>query len=128
MIFYICQENLAKENKIMEKEEKEKILAQSREENKNGDEREQQYLYKGAYLATAVGFLLYGIISIVLSVLDRHSYEMNIVTFAMIGTMYTIFGMTTSKRKPLFLAAGIVCIAASVTALVAWILQLCGVI
>ncbi len=107
---------------------KEEILAKSREENKNGDEREQQYLYKGAYLATAVGFLLYGIISVVLAIYEKQSYEMNVVTFAIIGTMYTIFGLKTTKRKPLFLCAGIICITASAFALVCWILQLCGVI
>lgn len=117
----------------MENDEKEKtpskeeILAQSRAENKNGDEREVQYLYKGAYLATAVGFLLYGIISIVLAVLDKVSCEMNIVTFAILGTMYTVFGAKTTKRKALFLSAGIVCLASSVITAVCWILMLCGV-
>ncbi len=117
------KEKIEKE-KILSKEE---ILAQSREENKNGDEREVQYLYKGAYLATAVGFLLYGIISVVLAVLDKQSYEMNIVTFAILGTMYTVFGAKTTKRKPLFLSAGIVCLVASVGTMVCWILSLCGV-
>lgn len=105
---------------------KEEILSKSRKENKNGDEREQQYLYKGAYFATSVGFLLYGIITVVLAIFDKHSYEMNVVTFAIIGTMYTAFGLKTSKRKPLFLAEGIICIAASVVSLICWILQLCG--
>ncbi len=113
------------DDKILSKEE---ILAQSRKENKDGDEREQQYLYKGAYIATAVGFLLYGIISIVLAIFDKESYEMNVVTFAILGTMYTIFGAKTTKRKPLFLAAGIVCITASVATLICWILQLCSII
>lgn len=107
---------------------KEEILTKSREENKNGDEREQQYLYKGAYLATAVGFLVYGIISVVLAIFDKPSYEMNIVIFAILGTMYTVFGLKTTKRKQLFLCAGIISIAASVVATVCWILQLCGVV
>ncbi len=107
---------------------KEEILDRSRKENKNGDERENEYLYKGAYIATAVGFILYGIISIVLAVFDKVSYEMNIVTFAIIGTMYTVFGFKTTKRKPLFLAAGFICLTASVAMLICWILQLCGVI
>ncbi len=111
------------EEKVMDKEE---ILAKSREENKHGDEREEQFLYKGAYFATAVGFILTGIISVVLAIFDKVSYEMNIVTFAIIGTMDTIFGAKTSKRKQLFLATGVVSIAASVVALVCWILQLCG--
>ncbi len=108
--------------------DREKILEQSRAENKDGDEREKQYLYRGAYLATAVGFLLYGIISIVLAFLDkRMPYEMNIVTFAILGTMYLIFGIKTSKRKPLFLATGIVCLVSCLIALVCWILDLSGV-
>ncbi len=107
---------------------KEEVLDRSRKENKNGDERELQYLYKGAYIATAVGFLLYGIISIVLAILDRESYEMNVVIFAIIGTMYTIFGVKTTKRKKLFLAAGIVSLTAFVITLVCWILELCSVI
>ncbi len=115
-----------------EKEEiglsKEEILAKSREENKYGDEREQQSLYRAAYTSTAVGFFLYGIISVVLALLNKHSYEMNIVTFAIIGTMYTIWGVKSTKRKPLFLSAGIICIVASVVTLVCWILQLCGVV
>lgn len=102
-------ENNEKEEKAMDKEE---ILAKSREENKDGDEREKQFLYKCAYIATAVGLILYGIISVVLAFTDEMSYEMNIVTFAIIGTMYTIFGVKTTKRKPLFLAAGIVCLVA----------------
>jgi len=116
----------------MEKEEeknltKEEILAISRKENKNGDEREKQYLYKAAFTATAIGFILYGIISVVLAVLDKKSYEMNAVFFAMIGSMYFMFGLKATKRRPLYLAAGCVCIAASVVALVLWILGLCGV-
>ncbi len=117
-------ENDEKEEKALSKEE---ILAKSREENKNGDEREQQSLYIAAYIATAIGFLLYGIISIVLAILDKQSYEMNIVIFAIIGTMYTIWGVKTTKRKRLFLAAGIVSLAAFVTALICWILELCGI-
>lgn len=117
-------ENDEKENEVMSKDE---ILAKSREENKHGDEREQQSIYKAAYIATGVGFLLYGIINIVLALFDKHSYEMDIVTFAIIGTMYTIWGIKTTKLKPFFLAAGIVCIAAFVTSLVCWILQLCGI-
>ena len=117
-------ENDSKENKVMSKEE---ILAKSREENKHWDERELQSIYKAAYTATSVGFLLYGIISIVLALFDKFSYEMNIVTFAIIGTMYTIWGIKTTKRKPFFLAAGTVCVAASIASLICWILQLCGI-
>lgn len=117
-------ENDGKENEILNKEE---ILAKSREENKHGDEREQQSIYMAAYTATGVGFLLYGIISIVLALFDKYSYEMNIVIFAIMGTMYIIWGVKTTKRKPIFLAAGIVCIAAFVAALICWILQLCGI-
>ncbi len=108
--------------------DKEQILAKSREENKNGDEREKQYLYKGAYIATAVGFLLYGIISVVLAIFEKESFEMNIVTFAIIGTMYLIFGLKTTKRKPLFLAAGIVCLTTAVATMICWILQLCEIL
>ncbi len=117
-------ENDEKEEKQLSKEE---ILEKSRKENKDGDEREKQYLYKGAYFATCIGFLLYGIISIVLAILEKPSYEMNIVLFAIIGTMYTVFGAKTTKHKKLFLCAGIVCLVASVTTLVCWILMLCGI-
>lgn len=106
---------------------REEILARSREDNKNGDEMEKQYLYKGAFLATGVGFFLYGIISIVIAVLGSLSYEMNIVTFAIIGTMYTVFGVKATKRRPLFLSAGIVCLVTSLVTTVCWILRLCGV-
>ncbi len=106
---------------------KEEILAKSRAENKHGDEREMQSLYRAAYLATAIGFLLYGIINIVLAILDRHSFEMNIVTFATLGTMYLLWGIKTSKHKKLFLAAGIVCLATAIISSVGWILELCGV-
>lgn len=117
-------ENDGKEKEVISKED---ILAMSRKENRHGDEREQQSIYRAAYLATSVGFLLYGIISIVLALLDKYSYEMNIVSFAITGTMYTIMGIKTTKRKPLFLAAGLLCIAASVVNLICWILQLCGI-
>ncbi len=107
---------------------KEEILAKSRKENENGDEREQQALYRAGYAATSIGFFLYGIISVVLAALGRHSYEMNIVVFAIIGTMYTILGLNNAKHKRVFLTSGIVCILSSVTTLVCWILELCGVV
>jgi len=105
---------------------KEEILAKSREENKNGDERDKQCLYRSAFAATLIGFVLCGIVNIVLSILDRQSYEMNMVIFATVGSMYLMWGIKTSKHRPLFLGAGSVCIAASVVALIGWILQLCG--
>lgn len=117
-------ENDEQKNEGLSKEE---ILARSRAENKHGDEREQQSLYKAAYTATAVGFILYGIIAIVLAVLGKHSYEMTIVMFGIMGTMYTVWGVKTTKRRALFLSAGIVAISASVVAAVCWILEICGV-
>lgn len=120
----IAVENDEQKNEGLSKEE---ILARSRAENKHGDEREQQSLYKAAYTATAVGFILYGIIAIVLAVLGKHSYEMTIVMFGIMGTMYTVWGVKTTKRRALFLSAGIVAISASVVAAVCWILEICGV-
>jgi len=113
------------EKKTLSKEE---ILAQNRADNKNGDEREMQFLYKGAFFASAIGFCLSGIISLVLSFFDMESYEMNAVTFAIIGIMYTIFGVKTTKHKKLFLAAGIIGLIATAIFLTCWILQLCSVI
>lgn len=107
---------------------RDEILAKSREENKYGDEREQQALYRAAYAATAVGMFIYGIMSVVLSLMGRCSYEMNVVTFAIIGTMYTVWGLKSAKRRRLLLTAGIVCTVSSVTSLVCWILQLCGIV
>lgn len=123
------------ENKVLDVTEeenaqptREEILAISREENKNGDEREKQ-LYKSAIqIAYSVGSLLTGIIVLVSSVFDKVPAELMIIYTAMTGTMALYCGIKFTKRKRLFLACGGGLLAICVFFIVYWILGLCGVL
>lgn len=106
---------------------REDILAASRNENKNGDEREKQIYKSAIQVAYSIGFILTCVIMLVSSVMGRLSAELMIVYTGMAGTMGLYCGIKFTKRKPLFLACGAVCILACATFIVYWILQLCGV-
>lgn len=141
MILCDCKENLARrgameeENKDFDAREgkaeqptREDILAASRNENKNGDEREKQIYKNAIQIAYSIGFILTCVIMLVSSVMGKLSAELMIVYTGMSGTMGLYCGIKFTKRKPLFLACGAVCLFACAVFIVYWILQLCGII
>lgn len=108
---------------------REEILAISRKENKNGDEREAQALRKGYQLAFSVGVLLIGVIVLVKVILSgKMPAELWIVYMAMLATWSLYYSVKTGKHKGLFIASGTLSFIACVFWTVYWILQLCGVV
>ena len=107
---------------------REEILASSRQENKHGDEREQNINGKGMRLAYSIGILLIGIISLVNTiVLDKTPTEIWIVYMGMTAVWSLYYGIKVGKRRPLFLACGVICSITCVLFTVIWILELCGI-
>lgn len=107
---------------------REEILAISRRENKNGDEREAQNLLRATGLAYSVGLIVIGIIQIVNAIIDNEiPLELYMIYTAMTATMGLYCGIKTVKHRALFLACGAVCGVCSIIFTVMWILKLCGV-
>ncbi len=107
---------------------REEILAVSREENKNGDERERQYYGKANSLAFSVGLLIAGIVLLVEVNLDRRfPAEILLLTCAMQAVQSFVVAFGNRKFRKLYLTVGIVEAVLSVVFLVLWILQLCGI-
>lgn len=110
-----------------DKPTRDEILARSRAENRHGDERDN-HIYKSAIqIAYSIGLILTGIIMLVSSILGELPAELMIVYMGMTGTMGLYCGIRFTKRKPLFIACGVICLIASAFFTVYWILQLCGV-
>lgn len=108
---------------------RDEILEISRNENKNGDEREKQIYKSAIQIAYSIGIILTGIIMLVTSVLNRElPAELMIVYFGMAGTSGFYCGVKLTKRKPLFFAGGIICSMACLLFIIYWILRLCGVL
>lgn len=107
---------------------REQILAASRKENKNGDERDMQAYNKALQLAYGVGMICLSVIMIVnIIVEDMLPLEMWICFSAIMATQGLYYGIKTAKRKWLFLTEGILGVVCFIFFLVAWILKLCGV-
>lgn len=108
---------------------REEILAGSREENKNGDEREKQYFLKANSFACSIGLLLAGIIILVSSLVEeRFPVEVLLITTAMQSAQSFIAARGVRKTRKLYLTVGIAEAVLSVFFLVFWILMLCGVV
>ena len=107
---------------------REEILEMSREENKNGDEREKQIYKNAIQIAYSIGLILTGIILLVSSIIDKLPSELLIVYMGMSGATGLYCGIKFTKRRRLFLASGIICTITCVFFVVFWILELCGVI
>lgn len=108
---------------------REEILESSREENKQGDERDRDLYNKGMRIAYSIGVFLIGIISIVNTVvLDKFTAEVWIVYTGMTTPWAFYYGIKVGKRRPLFIACGVICGIACVFYIVYWILGLCGVV
>lgn len=108
---------------------RDEILAASRKENKNGDERETQTYNKALQLGYSVGFMCLALIMLVnIIVQDVLPVEMWISFSAIWATSGLYYGIkTNTKRRALFLTEGIFCSGTFIFFLVAWILRLCGV-
>lgn len=106
---------------------REEILANSREENKTGDERERNLYGKGLQIAYSVGLLVMCVVNIVNTiVLDRPPVELWIVYMSMTATSGLYYAIKVGKRRPLFLTCGIIGGIGCVFCTVVWILELCG--
>ena len=116
------------ENKEITQLSREEILAISREENKNGDEREKQIYKNAIQIAYSIGLIMTGIILLVSSIIDKLPSELLIVYMGMSGTTGLYCGIKFTKHRRLFLASGIICLITCVFFIVFWILGLCGVV
>lgn len=107
---------------------REEILEASREENKNGDERERQYFQKGNSAAFATALLVASAILIAAVIRDdRYPCEiMLLITASQAANSLIIFRGSVKTRK-LYLVFGIMFVILAVFFLVGWILQMCGV-
>ena len=108
---------------------REEILAMSREENKNGDEREKQFFLKANSFACSIGLLLAGVIILVSSLVEkRFPVEVLLLTTAMQSAQSFIAARGVRKTRKLYLTVGICEAVLAVFFLVFWILTLCGVV
>ncbi len=108
---------------------REEILAISRNENKNGDEREKNLYGKGLQIAYSIGVILIGVISLVNSiVVGKTPVELWIVYMGITAVWALYYGIKVGKHRPLYLTCGILCSIVCVLFTVYWILGLCGVI
>ena len=127
------EENEIKTVEVTEEEvtqpTREEILAISREENKNGDEREKQYFLKANSFALSIGLVFAGIIILVSSLVqNRFPIEVMLITMAMQSAQAFIAARGVRKTRKLYLVVGIAEAVCAVFFLVFWILQLCGVV
>lgn len=107
---------------------REQILAISREENKNGDERERQFYIKANSYAFSIGLLMAGLIILVSSLVEkRFPVEVLLITTAMQSAQAFIAARGMRKTRKLYLTVGIAEAVCAVFFLVFWILILCGV-
>ena len=107
---------------------RDEILAKSREENKQGDEREKIIYGKGLQIAFSIGIILIGIISLVNTiVVGKTPIELWIVYMGITAVWSLYYGIKAGKHRPLFLTCGIICSISFLFFTVTWILGLCGV-
>lgn len=111
---------------------REEVLRRSREENKNGDERELRNYKWGMMFAYGVGIILTSVIYLVsVCVLDRIPYELSAILFGMMAANDIAIGVAYGRKKKLrifYLCVGIFIALVAVYMLVMWGLQLGGVV
>ena len=119
------------ENKPVEEDvqlSREEILAASRKENRNGDERDSKIYLRGTQIALSVAMLLMGVIQLVCVFLNRAvPAELWLVYMGMLATWSLYYGIKSGKRRPLFISCGVLCSLVFAGFTTIWILQLCGV-
>ncbi|MDE7380483.1 MAG: DUF2178 domain-containing protein [Clostridia bacterium] len=108
---------------------REEILAMSREENKNGDERKKNIYKTASSLAFRIGIIIAIILSAVNLIVNKNDYKllpMYCVVFGMVAADSIYIGKK-EKKKGLFVC-GIIMAVMSAVLTVLSILGLCGVI
>ncbi len=107
---------------------RDEILASSRAENKDGDERERQQYGKANTLGFAVGLLVASVIIIVKVVMtDVFPAEILLLTCSMQAAQSIVIGATVRSKRKLYIIIGITEAILAVFFLVFWILQMCGI-
>lgn len=123
-----AEENIQATDTESEQLSREKILAISREENKNGDEKEKQFYVKANSIALSAGLLVAGILMIIsVAVQDRFPIEIVLITVTMQAVQSFGVAYGVRKARKLYLIVGICEAVAGVILLVLWILQMCGI-
>ena len=80
-------------------------------------------------IAYSIGVILIAVISLVNTiVLGETPVELWIVYMGITAAWSLYYGIKVNKRRPLFLACGIICSITCVFGTVIWILGLCGVV
>lgn len=107
---------------------RDEILEISRQENKNGDEREKQTYAKANSIGFAIGILVAGIIILVnVIVKDRLPIEVLLIVSSAQAAQSFITAHGVRKTRKLYLTLAIVMTVVSVCFLIMWILYLCGI-
>ena len=107
---------------------RDEILEISRQENKNGDEREKQTYAKASSIGFAVSLLIAGIIILVnVIVKDRLPIEVLLIVSSAQAAQSFITAYGVRKTRKLYISLAIVMTVVSVCFLVMWILYLCGI-
>lgn len=107
---------------------KEDILAASRKENKNGDERERQGMLSANSLAMSTGLLIGGIVMLVsVIVTGKLPIEIWLVIGGMEAVQFIGNAVKMSKQRVLYIVLSVLMCLCFISFVVLWILELCGV-
>lgn len=107
---------------------KEDILAASRKENKNGDERERQGMLTANSLAMSISLLVVAIVLIVsMFVKGEIPFEIMMIYTSILTTQSIVNAVKMSKLRVLYIFSGVTIGLGFIAFTVFWILELCGV-
>lgn len=107
---------------------KEDILAASRKENKNGDERERQGMLTAQSLAMSVGLFVIAIVMLVsLFVKGKLPCEILMIQSAIITTQSIVNAVKNSRYKALYIVSSVIVGLCFIFFALFWIVELCGV-
>ena len=103
---------------------KEQILEQSRQENKNGDERDRERLKYAPYVGFLAGAVMIFILEIVMMFLHKDYLHLVIIMCTMLSAQSIYQSFVVTKNKRLIRVAAIVTTVCTVGAIICWILTL----
>lgn len=107
---------------------KEDILAASRKENKNGDERERQGMLTAQSLAMSVGLLVVAIVMLVSTfVKGKIPFEIMMIYTSILTTQSIVNAVKMSKLRVLYIFSGVTIGLGFIASALFWIVELCGV-
>ncbi|MGN0807380.1 MAG: DUF6442 family protein [Candidatus Coproplasma sp.] len=107
---------------------KEDILAASRKENRNGDERERQGMLTANSLAMSTGLLIGGIVMLVsVIVTGKLPLEVWLVIGGMESVQFIVNAVKMSKQRVLYIVLSVLMCLCFISFVILWILELCGV-